>query len=70
MSLPPLQTRARRLTVLDLMVLVAIASLPLAALGTAPVPVEQATPKALASHLAAEVPRWGAVIKGAGVKPN
>lgn len=41
-----------------------------AALGTAPVPAEQATPAALKAHLAAEVPKWGAVIKAAGVKGN
>ena len=40
----------------------------LASLGTVPVPTEQATPQALGSHLAAEVPRWDAVIKAAGVK--
>ena len=39
-----------------------------ASLGTEPVPQAQATPDALKSHLAAEVPRWGAVIKAAGVK--
>jgi tripartite-type tricarboxylate transporter receptor subunit TctC len=42
----------------------------LASLGTVPVPTEQATPQALGSHLAAEVPRWDAVIKAAGVKGN
>jgi tripartite-type tricarboxylate transporter receptor subunit TctC len=42
----------------------------LASLGTVPVPTEQATPQALSSHLAAEVPRWDAVIKAAGVKGN
>lgn len=40
----------------------------LASLGTAPVPLEQATPAALKAHLAAEVPRWGEVIKPAGAK--
>jgi tripartite-type tricarboxylate transporter receptor subunit TctC len=40
----------------------------LASLGTVPVPAEQATPQALGSHLAAEVPRWGEVIKAAGAK--
>jgi tripartite-type tricarboxylate transporter receptor subunit TctC len=30
----------------------------------------QATPEALKAQLAAEVPRWGAVIKAAGVKGN
>lgn len=39
-----------------------------ASLGTAPVPAEQATPAALKAHLAAEVPRWGEVIKAAGAK--
>jgi tripartite-type tricarboxylate transporter receptor subunit TctC len=42
----------------------------LAGLGAAPVPLDQATPEALRSHLAAEVPRWGEVIKAAGVKGN
>jgi tripartite-type tricarboxylate transporter receptor subunit TctC len=37
-------------------------------LGTAPVSMEQATPAALKAHLAAEVPRWGEVIKAAGAK--
>jgi tripartite-type tricarboxylate transporter receptor subunit TctC len=41
-----------------------------AGLGTEPVPDAQATPEALRSHLAAEVTRWGAVIKAAGVKGN
>jgi tripartite-type tricarboxylate transporter receptor subunit TctC len=41
-----------------------------ASLGTEPVPQEQATPAALKAHLEAEVPRWGAVIKAAGVKGN
>jgi tripartite-type tricarboxylate transporter receptor subunit TctC len=41
-----------------------------ASLGTDPVPDAQATPEALQSHLAAEVTRWGAVIKAAGVKGN
>lgn len=39
-----------------------------ASLGTAPVPAEQATPAALKAHLAAEVPRWGEVIKASGAK--
>jgi len=39
-------------------------------LGTEPVPVELATPAALKAHLAAEVPRWDAVIKAAGAKGN
>lgn len=39
-----------------------------ASLGTAPVSPAQATPDALKSHLVAEVPRWGAVIKAAGAK--
>lgn len=42
----------------------------LAMLGTEPVPQELATPEALKSHVAAEVPRWGAAIKAAGVKGN
>jgi tripartite-type tricarboxylate transporter receptor subunit TctC len=42
----------------------------LAALGTEPVPAEQATPAALRSHLVAEVAKWGGVIKAAGVKGN
>jgi tripartite-type tricarboxylate transporter receptor subunit TctC len=37
-------------------------------LGTEPVPLQQATPAALKTHLAAEVPRWGEVIKAAGAK--
>jgi tripartite-type tricarboxylate transporter receptor subunit TctC len=41
-----------------------------ASLGTAPVADALATPDALQSHLAAEVTRWGAVIKAAGVKGN
>ncbi len=41
-----------------------------ASLGTAPVAPEQARPDALKSHLAAEVKRWDAAIKAAGVKPN
>jgi tripartite-type tricarboxylate transporter receptor subunit TctC len=41
-----------------------------ASLGTAPVPDALARPEALKSHLTAEVQRWGAVIKGAGVKAN
>lgn len=41
-----------------------------AGLGTEPVAMAQATPRALKEHLAAEVPRWGAVIKAAGVKGN
>jgi tripartite-type tricarboxylate transporter receptor subunit TctC len=39
-----------------------------ASLGAEPVPMAQATPEALKAQLAAEVPRWGAVIKAAGVK--
>lgn len=39
-----------------------------ASLGTVPVKPELATPAALKSHLSAEVPRWGAVIKAAGAK--
>ena len=41
-----------------------------ASLGTEPVAPELATPDALKSHLSAEVPRWAAVIKAAGVKGN
>jgi tripartite-type tricarboxylate transporter receptor subunit TctC len=41
-----------------------------AALGTEPVPLSLATPDALKPHLAAEVKRWDAVIKAAGVKGN
>ena len=39
-------------------------------LGTEPVQPDQATPAALKAHLAAEVPRWSAVIKAAGAKGN
>jgi tripartite-type tricarboxylate transporter receptor subunit TctC len=39
-----------------------------ASLGAEPVPQAQATPDALKAQLAAEVPRWAAVIKAAGVK--
>lgn len=39
-------------------------------LGTAPVAQSLATPQALKSQLSAEVDRWGAVIKAAGVKSN
>jgi tripartite-type tricarboxylate transporter receptor subunit TctC len=41
-----------------------------AALGTEPVLPEMVTPEALRTHLAAEVKRWDAVIKAAGVKGN
>ncbi|MGB8392747.1 MAG: tripartite tricarboxylate transporter substrate-binding protein [Pseudolabrys sp.] len=41
-----------------------------ASLGTEPVAPALATPDALKSHLAAEVKRWDAVIKAAGVKGN
>jgi tripartite-type tricarboxylate transporter receptor subunit TctC len=41
-----------------------------ASLGTAPVADALSTPEALQSHLTAEVARWGAVIKAAGVKGN
>ena len=41
-----------------------------ASLGTEPVPQTLATPAALKSYLTAEVQRWGAVIKAAGVKGN
>jgi tripartite-type tricarboxylate transporter receptor subunit TctC len=40
----------------------------LAALGTEPVPPEQATPAALKAQLQAEVAKWGPVIKAAGAK--
>jgi tripartite-type tricarboxylate transporter receptor subunit TctC len=39
-------------------------------LGTEPVPASQATPTALKAQVAAEVPKWAAVIKAAGVKGN
>jgi putative tricarboxylic transport membrane protein len=39
-----------------------------ASLGTEPVAPALATPDALKSHLAAEVKKWGTVIKAAGVK--
>ena len=41
-----------------------------ASLGTEPVAPALVTPDALKSHLVAEVKRWGAVIKAAGVKGN
>lgn len=41
-----------------------------ASLGTEPVKPELATPAALKSQLTAEVARWGAIIKAAGVKGN
>ena len=41
-----------------------------ASLGTEPVKAELATPEALKTHLTAEVPRWGAVIKASGAKGN
>jgi tripartite-type tricarboxylate transporter receptor subunit TctC len=41
-----------------------------ASLGTEPVAPAVATPDALKMHLAAEVKRWGTVIKAAGVKGN
>ncbi len=40
----------------------------LTALGAIPVPEQQATPEALASHLKAEVARWSPVIKASGAK--
>jgi tripartite-type tricarboxylate transporter receptor subunit TctC len=40
----------------------------LTALGAIPVPEQQATPAALASHLKAEVARWSPVIKASGAK--
>ena len=36
-------------------------------LGTAPVAVERATPKALQDHLMAEIARWHPIIEAAGV---
>ncbi len=39
-------------------------------LGAKPVKAGLATPEALKAHLAAEVPRWGAVVKAAGAKGN
>jgi tripartite-type tricarboxylate transporter receptor subunit TctC len=41
-----------------------------ASLGTEPVPAALATPAALKSQLEAEVKRWSAIIKAAGVKGN
>lgn len=41
-----------------------------ASLGTEPVQADLATPAALKAHLAAEVPRWGAVIRASGAKGN
>ena len=41
-----------------------------AGLGTEPVAPDLAKPEALKQHLSAEVPRWAAVIKAAGVKGN
>jgi tripartite-type tricarboxylate transporter receptor subunit TctC len=40
----------------------------LTALGAIPVPAQQQTPEALASHLKAEVARWSPVIKASGAK--
>jgi tripartite-type tricarboxylate transporter receptor subunit TctC len=40
----------------------------LVALGAVPVPLQQATPDALASHLKAEVAKWSPVIKASGAK--
>jgi tripartite-type tricarboxylate transporter receptor subunit TctC len=36
-------------------------------LGTKPVPLEQATPAALDSHLKAEIERWKPIVQAAGV---
>ena len=36
-------------------------------LGTEPVPLEQATPAALDSHLKAEIERWKPIVQAAGV---
>ncbi len=41
-----------------------------AALGTAPVPDEQATPAALMAKLQQEVPKWAETIKAFGIKGN
>jgi tripartite-type tricarboxylate transporter receptor subunit TctC len=41
-----------------------------ASLGTEPVAIALATPAALKAHITAEVPKWGEVIKAAGVKAN
>jgi tripartite-type tricarboxylate transporter receptor subunit TctC len=41
-----------------------------AGLGTEPVSADMATPAALKTHLIAELAKWGAVIKAAGVKAN
>jgi tripartite-type tricarboxylate transporter receptor subunit TctC len=38
-----------------------------AELGTAPEPVGRQTPEALRTHLAAEIAKWGPIIKKAGV---
>jgi putative tricarboxylic transport membrane protein len=40
----------------------------LVALGAVPVPLQQATPEALATHLKAEVAKWSPVIKASGAK--
>jgi tripartite-type tricarboxylate transporter receptor subunit TctC len=41
-----------------------------ASLGTEPARADLAMPAALKAHLAAEVPRWGAVIEASGAKGN
>ncbi len=41
-----------------------------ASLGTEPVKADQVSPDALKAHLSAEVPKWAAAIKAAGVKGN
>jgi Uncharacterized protein conserved in bacteria len=39
-------------------------------LGAEAVPMERATPEALAKHLKSEIDRWGPIIKKAGVPVN
>lgn len=42
----------------------------LAAMAAAPMPPERATPEALRAHLAAELDRWGTLIRAAGIQPE